>query len=152
MRTRLAAHDADDAKDFFTRVVLIVSKDENLTKAQVACLSGLRQSDVVVLIVGAGYGALQSSGMSATNEEYEEAKGRKFIFAFVQEGVERDPREAEFVDEVQKWESGLFRGGFRTAGELRQGVTRALHDYALANATGPVDQAEMAQRALALLP
>ncbi len=33
VRTRLAAHDADDAKDFFTRVVLIVSKDENLTKA-----------------------------------------------------------------------------------------------------------------------
>lgn len=33
VRTRLAAYDADDAKDFFTRVVLIVSKDENLTKA-----------------------------------------------------------------------------------------------------------------------
>lgn len=33
VRTRLAAQDADDAKDFFTRVVLIVSKDENLTKA-----------------------------------------------------------------------------------------------------------------------
>jgi hypothetical protein len=33
VRTRLAAHDADDAKDFFTRAVLIVSKDENLTKA-----------------------------------------------------------------------------------------------------------------------
>lgn len=33
VRTRLVAHDADEAKDFFTRVVLIVSKDENLTKA-----------------------------------------------------------------------------------------------------------------------
>ena len=33
VRTRLRAHDADEAKDFFTRAVLIVSKDENLTKA-----------------------------------------------------------------------------------------------------------------------
>lgn len=33
VKTRLAAHDADDSKDFFTRAVLIVSKDENLTKA-----------------------------------------------------------------------------------------------------------------------
>ena len=33
VRTRLAHHDSDDAKQFFTRVCLIVSKDENLTKA-----------------------------------------------------------------------------------------------------------------------
>lgn len=33
VRTRLSSHDADEAKSFFERVVLIVSKDENLTKA-----------------------------------------------------------------------------------------------------------------------
>ena len=33
VKTRLVAHDADETKDFFTRAVLIVSKDENLTKA-----------------------------------------------------------------------------------------------------------------------
>lgn len=33
VRSRLSAHDADEAKDFFTKAVLIVSKDENLTKA-----------------------------------------------------------------------------------------------------------------------
>lgn len=33
IRTRLRAHDADEAKDFFTRACVIVSKDENLTKA-----------------------------------------------------------------------------------------------------------------------
>ena len=33
VKSRLTAHDADDAKEFFTRAVLIVSKDENLTKA-----------------------------------------------------------------------------------------------------------------------
>lgn len=30
---RLVSHDKDDAKDFFTRICVIVSKDENLTKA-----------------------------------------------------------------------------------------------------------------------
>lgn len=33
VKTRLAAHDSDEAKDFFTRAVFVVSKDENLTKA-----------------------------------------------------------------------------------------------------------------------
>lgn len=33
VKTRLMAHDADENKEFFTRAVLIVSKDENLTKA-----------------------------------------------------------------------------------------------------------------------
>ena len=33
VRTRLSSHDSDPAKSFFERVVVIVSKDENLTKA-----------------------------------------------------------------------------------------------------------------------
>ncbi|WP_158509754.1 GIY-YIG nuclease family protein [Methylobacterium sp. AMS5] len=33
VRARLAVHDADDSKDFFTRACIVVSKDENLTKA-----------------------------------------------------------------------------------------------------------------------
>jgi hypothetical protein len=32
VKTRLIVHDADEAKEFFTRAVLVVSKDENLTK------------------------------------------------------------------------------------------------------------------------
>ncbi|GHE76385.1 hypothetical protein GCM10019059_39620 [Camelimonas fluminis] len=33
VKSRLAAHDGDESKEFFTRAVLVVSKDENLTKA-----------------------------------------------------------------------------------------------------------------------
>ncbi|MBX4887992.1 GIY-YIG nuclease family protein [Rhizobium bangladeshense] len=40
VRTRLAYHDGDEAKEFFTRAVLIVSKDENLTKAHGRYLEG----------------------------------------------------------------------------------------------------------------
>jgi hypothetical protein len=50
VRTRLAAHDADEAKDFFARAVLIVSKDENLTKAHGRYL----ESRIIAAIRGAG--------------------------------------------------------------------------------------------------
>lgn len=50
VKTRLATHDADDAKEFFTRAVLIVSKDENLTKAHGRYL----ESRIIAAIRGAG--------------------------------------------------------------------------------------------------
>jgi hypothetical protein len=54
VKTRLAAHDADEAKEFFTRAVLIVSKDENLTKAHGRYL----ESRIIAAIRGAGRGKL----------------------------------------------------------------------------------------------
>jgi Domain of unknown function (DUF4357) len=38
VRDRLLQHNADDTKDFFTRVCMVVSKDENLTKTHVRYL------------------------------------------------------------------------------------------------------------------
>ncbi len=57
VRTRLAAHDSDETKDFFTRAVLIVSKDENLTKAHGRYL----ESRVIAAIRGAGRAKLVNS-------------------------------------------------------------------------------------------
>lgn len=54
VKTRLAAHDADETKEFFTRAVLIVSKDENLTKAHGRYL----ESRIIAAIRGAGRGKL----------------------------------------------------------------------------------------------
>ncbi|MQW87808.1 DUF4357 domain-containing protein [Sinorhizobium saheli] len=50
VKTRLAAHDGDESKEFFTRAVLIVSKDENLTKAHGRYL----ESRIIAAIRGAG--------------------------------------------------------------------------------------------------
>ena len=118
---------------------------------QVACLTGLRQSDLVVLILGERYGAQQPSGLSATHEEYRAARGRKPVLAFVQEGGSFVPRQAAFVNEVQGWVGGLFRTGFTAPVDLRVAITRALHNYELAKAVGPVDEADLVRRALALL-
>lgn len=118
---------------------------------QVACLRGLRESDMVVLVLGEGYGFVPpGSALSATHQEYREARETKPVLAFLQEGIEPGPEQAAFIAEVQAWEGGLFRGTFRHPEDLQDGVTRALHDVTLANATGTVDEREMMARAIAM--
>lgn len=120
---------------------------------QVACLRELRGSDLVVLILGERYGFVPAgSTTSATHQEYREARGTKPVVAFVQQGITPEPEQAAFIEEVQAWEGGLFRGGFHTAEELQDGITRALHDHALTNSVGPADEQEIAARAAALIP
>lgn len=124
-----------------------------VTSPRVACLEGVRNSDLVILILGGSYGAVQpTSGVSATHEEYLEAKDRRPIISFVQEGVEREPQQANFIVEVEDWSGGLFRDGFRSPEELRDKVTQAIHRYELTSAATPVDPAEMLDRATAMIP
>ncbi|MBY9061354.1 DUF4062 domain-containing protein [Sphingomonas yunnanensis] len=121
------------------------------TSPQIACLRGLRESDMVILVLGEGYGFVPpGSALSATHQEYREARETKPVLAFLQEGIGPGPEQAAFIAEVQAWEGGLFRGTFRHPDDLQDGVTRALHDVTLANATGPVDEREMMARALAM--
>lgn len=123
------------------------------TSPQIACLQGVRSADLVVLILGARYGYVQgSSGVSPTHEEYLEARARKPILIFVQEDVEREEEQSKFIDEVSAWDAGHFRASFRTADQLRDLVTRGIHDYQLANAAGPLDKGALSAAALALLP
>ena len=127
--------------------------EAGVSSPRVACLQGVREADVVVLILGTEYGAVQAvSGLSATHEEYREAKEHRPVIAFVQEGLERDPQQEAFVREVEDWSDGLFRGGFRTAEELRDAVTQSLHRLELTAAAAPVDGGEMIARAIELLP
>jgi hypothetical protein len=84
-------HDPVMAEDFGVRP----------NSPQVACLDGLRKSGLVILILGEDYGTIQSTGLSATYEEYREAKNRHPVIAFVQEGVQRKGEQAAFVKEVQ---------------------------------------------------
>jgi len=118
---------------------------------QAACLQGLRGSDMVVLILGEHYGFVPpGSSLSATHQEYREARDTKPVLAFVEQGISPGPEQAGFISEVEAWEGGLFRGGFLKADDLQEAVTRALHDVTLANAIAPVDEQEMTVRALAM--
>src|SRR5215211_835617 len=120
---------------------------------QQKCLAGVREADVVVLLVGARYGHPQESGLSATHEEYREVReeGRD-VLAFIQDGVEREPDQQRFLDEVQSWNSGVYTENFADPEGLREVVTRMLHEHELALAAGSADEEEMLARASALVP
>jgi hypothetical protein len=123
----------------------------NPNSPRIACLSGVRDANLVVLILGGRYGDIQASGISATHEEYADAKGQKPILAFVQRGVEREELQAAFVSEVEGWEGGHFRRSFSSAEELRREITQAIHRWELSAAVAPVDAAEILGRALATM-
>lgn len=117
---------------------------------QQACLAGVRDADTVILILGSRYGDIQASGLSATHEEYREARDTRPVLVFIQQGVDPEPRQEEFIREVQGWEQGHFTAEFKDAEGLRDKIIRALHDYVLANEAAPFDEAELASRAQTL--
>ena len=110
---------------------------------QEACLDGVRKADLVVLVLGARYGEKQSSGLSATHEEYREARGRQPVLAFVQEQVDYEPEQAAFIREVREWETGNLTVSFTTEAELREAITRALHDHVVSAASGSAGEEEL---------
>lgn len=117
-----------------------------------ACLAGVREADAVVLLLGGRYGGTLASGISATHEEYREARGKRPVLAFVQTGVEVEHAQQAFVDEVRTWEGGSYTASFVDPEDLRDAVTRALHEFELSRQPGDVDEQEMLQRASDLLP
>lgn len=119
---------------------------------QQACLAGVRDADAMVLILTANYGHVQASGLSATHEEYREARDTRPVLVFIERGVQPDPSQTSFIREVQGWEHGHFTADFTDATDLRDKVIRALHDFVLANETAPLDEAELASRARSLIP
>jgi hypothetical protein len=119
---------------------------------QRSCLDGVRQSDVVVLLLGGRYGFKQPSGLSATHEEFREANKSRPVFAFVQFGVQREAEQVIFLEEVQAWTSGIYTGEFSTAEQLRKRITLAIHNWEVAKASGSIDAQEMCERAVKILP
>lgn len=116
------------------------------------CLAAVRDADVMILILGSEYGELQASGLSATHEEYREARESTPVLAFVQTGLSRTAEQARFVDEVREWESGHYTGSFSDAEELRNNVIRALFEFQGAVEAMPLDADALNDRAGALLP
>ncbi|HEY3267553.1 MAG TPA: DUF4062 domain-containing protein [Armatimonadota bacterium] len=119
---------------------------------QQVCLAGIRKADVVLLVLGERYGTKQGSGVSATHEEFNEARESRPVLVFVQKGARFEPEQEAFLTEVRNWGSGRFTDQFANPDELRSAVARALHQHALAMASGQADEAEIRERAAALAP
>lgn len=120
---------------------------------QSACLSEVRSADAVVLILGPDYGSPQASGLSATHEEYREARNEAIpVLAFVEEDVESDEAQSQLIQEVQNWERGQYTGTFATADDLQAKVTRVLHELLLTQVTTAIDGEDLVERARELIP
>ena len=119
---------------------------------QQACLAGVREADAVVLILGDRYGYVQQSGLSATHEEYREARELGPVLVFIQRDAQPEPKQSEFIREVQGWERGHYTAEFSDPEDLRSRVTRALHDFQLANESRPLNETELLGSARSLLP
>ena len=120
--------------------------------AQQACLDGVRQSDLVVLILSSRYGALQASGMSATHEEYLEARDTRPVLAFLDSSASLEAEQHAFVQQVRDWSGGSLTGNFQSPDDLRREVTRALHRHELRAASAPAhDLGAASARALQVL-
>jgi hypothetical protein len=122
------------------------------TSPQVACLSAVRSSDLVIVLLGQKYGPVQPSGVSATHEEFDEARRNKQVFVFVQQGIQPDERQKSLIREARDWAGGHFTGNFTDEESLRTQVTRAVHRWQLTNAAGTIDIDEIKARALDGLP
>ena len=119
---------------------------------QSACLQLVRDADVTLVVLGARYGHPQASGLSATHEEFREARDEGDVLVMVQEDVEPEERQRQFIREAESWEHGVMRRGFTDRDELRDVVTRALHDYTQRPASGTSEPDELRNRAAALQP
>ena len=114
---------------------------------QQACLAGARDADLTIVLLGRRYGAKQASGLSATHEEFHVSRGCGPVLAFVQAGVEYEPDQAAFIEEVRRWEQGNLTADFATEDGLRDAVTLGLHRHVVSAATYPLDEQDLLSRA-----
>jgi Domain of unknown function (DUF4062) len=95
-----------------------------------ALLDDLGRCDVVVLLLGAEYGERTERGVSATEDEFNEAVTRGIpVIALVQK-VARSPEQDEFVARVRgTWSDGRFAPEFTDATDVGFAVVSALNAW-----------------------
>jgi hypothetical protein len=104
------------------------ASDQNSRRA---LLDQIPSCDAYLLVLGAEYGEPGQSGLSPTEEEFEEALHSGLpILALVQQGVDREPRQQEFVDRVRgTWEEGHFAPTFTNSADVVTAVVSALNGW-----------------------
>ncbi len=93
-----------------------------------ACLDGVGQADVYVLLLGSHYGdEMEDSGISATEEEYNVAQQRGIpILVFKKTGVAHDPAQEDFIRRLGEYQRGRFWAEFSDGMDLGIRVTEAM--------------------------
>lgn len=97
-----------------------------------ACLQGVRDADVYLLLLGERYGdPLPDTGLAPTEEEFAAARARDIpILVFLKRGVTPEDRQKAFIDRVSNYVDGRFRRGFEGVPDLLAAVAEVLRDLA----------------------
>lgn len=120
--------------------------------ARTECLAAVRAADVMILILGSEYGQPMGSGLSATHQEYREARESTSVLGFLHADAVPDADQAGFIREVRDWEEGHYTASFQDADELRDKVLRALYEFRSRQDAAPLDTDALHARAGELLP
>lgn len=141
---RTAAQDAIKALDH-EAVLMERTHPSSPAPSRGECLREIEDSDVVVLLLGSRYGTPEKSGKSPTHEEFEHARGvGKPILVFVEDVVDRDVAQSDFLAEISGWEDGYFRTKYSAPITLVTEIVKALTALATqaeaAADTGPKDR------------
>lgn len=95
--------------------------------AQRALLDDVARADVYLLILGERYGTAGASGLSPTEEEFEEAKRRRKPILVMRQDVDMEPRQHKLLERAGgNWEEGQKWETFTDEHDLALKVVRAL--------------------------
>jgi hypothetical protein len=114
-------------ENFGHRAVMAEMTGAAAASPQRALLDRVVAADIFLLLVGPRYGTRQASGLSATEEEFEEARRQgKPILVLRQDG-ELEPEQQEFLQRATGgWEGGILYDRFHDANDVGLAVVRAL--------------------------
>lgn len=92
------------------------------------CLQAAQSSDVYLLLLGDHYGTpFPDTGLSPTHEEYRAALNSGIpVLAFRRQDGAMEPTQVQFAEEVEAYQTGLFRGSWDEVGQLLNAVSGAL--------------------------
>src|SRR4051794_13897092 len=144
---REAARDAIDSLGM--RPVMFETEPASTQDSRRALLDRIPHCDALLLILGAEYGEPAARGVSPTEEEFQEAVRHGIpVLAIVQDGVEREPAQQEFINRVRgTWEEGRFAPGFRDRDGVMKAAVKALNGW---RQRGPSEQLRVQGEQVAL--
>lgn len=89
------------------------------------CLKAVRESDIYIGLFWQRYGYITDRGVSATEEEYQEARDTgKPILIYIKEPAQRELLLTRFLRDLQDYGTGHLRSTFSALGELKEQVKR----------------------------
>jgi hypothetical protein len=112
------------------RPVMFETAPASRDNSRRALLDELGRCDVVVLLLGAEYGERTERGVSATEDEFNEAVARSIpVIALIQK-LERSPEQDAFVARVRgTWSDGRFAPEFTGSADVGFAVVSALNAW-----------------------